>query len=87
MEGTLQPGVHYVEIRDDYADLEEKVAYFTKNTDQARRIVTHANHYVAQFQDADLEALIAMKVVEKYFALSGQPSSGQARAGAATSIL
>lgn len=31
MEGTMIPGYHYVELRDDFSDLPEKVAYYRDN--------------------------------------------------------
>ena len=72
MEGTLVSGEHYVEVSDDFSDVEEKVKYYSENTDHAKRIIRNANRYIEQFKDAEREALIAYRVVEKYFALSGQ---------------
>lgn len=72
MEGTLQPGVHYVEVKEDYSDLEEKIRYYSENTDEAQAIIKNAHAYVAQFQDKAQEDLIALLVLKKYFELSQQ---------------
>lgn len=69
MEGRLQPGIHYVEIRDDFADLIEKMDYYSSHFDEAHRIVENANAYVAQFRNARRERYIALRVMQKYFDL------------------
>ncbi|GIR91542.1 MAG: hypothetical protein CM15mP92_0060 [Halieaceae bacterium] len=33
MEGKLIPNYHYILIKDDYSDLEEKLNYYKKNTE------------------------------------------------------
>ena len=33
MEGRLQPGVHYIEIKDDYSDLEDKIQYYSTHVE------------------------------------------------------
>ncbi|MCW8329585.1 lipopolysaccharide A protein [Photobacterium sp. SDRW27] len=72
MEGTLKAGVHYVELADDYSDLEEKLQYYAEHTDEALKIIDNAHKYVAQFQDKEREDLIALLVLKKYFELSQQ---------------
>lgn len=72
MEGILKPGIHYVEIRQDYSDLEEKLNYYIKHTDEALKIIRNANSHVARFFDPDLEDLIMLRVLSQYFELSGQ---------------
>lgn len=69
MEGRLHPGVHYVEIRPDFADLIEKMDYYSTHLDEARTIVRHANAYVNQFRDARRERYIALRVMQKYLTL------------------
>lgn len=66
MEGRLQPGVHYVELRDDYADLDEKMAYYLAHPEAANAIIRKANAHAAQFQDSGREILISLLVLEKY---------------------
>lgn len=72
MEGRLIPDYHYVAIRDDYADLPERLQYYIDHPDQARAIVENANRYVAQFADRHREQLISLLTLDKYFRMTGQ---------------
>jgi len=72
MEGTLEAGVHYIEVNDDFSDAEEKIHYYSKHTEEALQIVKNANAYVDQFKDSKREKLISLLVLDKYFSLSGQ---------------
>lgn len=67
MEGRLQPDVHYISIRKDYADLEEKLAYYMAHPEKAQEIIDQANAYTRQFRDQTKEDLISVLVLEKYF--------------------
>ncbi|NIJ45785.1 hypothetical protein FHR24_002256 [Wenyingzhuangia heitensis] len=69
MEGTLIPNYHFICIKDDYSDLEEKLTYYINNTDEALEIVKNANEYTLQFKDDKLESAISFGVVDKYFEL------------------
>lgn len=72
MEGTLIPNHHYVMIKDDYSDLEERLTYYINHPDEALRIIQHANAYVQQFKNKKQEDLISLLVLEKYFYKTGQ---------------
>ncbi len=72
MEGKLLPGVHYVQLKDDYSDIEEKVRYFTQHPDESFEIIKQANLYCEQFKDTRRETLISLLVMQKYFEQSGQ---------------
>jgi hypothetical protein len=72
MEGRLIPNHHYVLVKDDYSDLEEKVEYYIDNSTEAEAIVINANKYIEQFRDKKSEDWLHFKVLEKYFKLSGQ---------------
>lgn len=72
MEGTLEAGRHYVEIRPDFADLEEKIGYCEAHPDEAEAIIDHAKAFHRQFLNPEREALIGLMVLQKYFELSGQ---------------
>lgn len=76
MEGTLVPGYHYVELKDDHSDLPEKMDYYRRHPEQAEAIIDNAQRYVARFMDQRREDLIGLLVMERYFELSGQ--KGQA---------
>lgn len=67
MEGTLKPDYHYVLLKDDYSDLEEKINYYSTNTKAALEIIKNANDYVEQFKNKKREDLISLLVLEKYF--------------------
>ena len=72
MEGRLIPDHHYIQIKDDYTDLEEKLNYYISNPQQAQQIVNNANAYVKQFKDKRREDLLSLLVLEKYFYSTGQ---------------
>ena len=72
MEGLLKPGIHYVELKSDYSDLDEKIDYYSTHVLESERIISNAHQHVARFQNKDLEDLLSIKVLERYFELSGQ---------------
>lgn len=72
MEGTLVPNYHYVEIRPDYADLEERMHYFSSHPEQAEAMIRHAHDYIRQFRDPHRERLISLLVLHRYFECTGQ---------------
>ncbi|MEI6866039.1 glycosyl transferase family 90 [Flavicella sp.] len=72
MEGTLIAGIHYVEIKDDFSDLNEKINYYSKNSKEAENIIKKANAYTKQFQNKKREDLISILVLEKYFKNTNQ---------------
>lgn len=69
MEGSLQAGKHFVLLRDDYADLAEKIEYYLKHEDEARDIIANANRYVQVFLQPQKERLLQLMVMQKYFDL------------------
>lgn len=75
MEGTLVGNKHYVEIKDDYSDLEERLNYYIQNPAEAEKIIHHAHEYITQFSNKDHEDLISLLVLEKYFHKTGQCDS------------
>ncbi|ELA7821141.1 lipopolysaccharide A protein [Vibrio alginolyticus] len=72
MEGKLEAGVHYVEVKGDYSDLPEKMDYYLANEQEALAIIENAHQWVEQFKDKRKERLISLMVADKYFALSQQ---------------
>ena len=75
MEGSLEPNVHYLQIRDDYEDLEEKLDFCLSHPAFAQDIIHNAHQYVAQFFDVKREDLISLLVLEKYFYYTNQLDS------------
>lgn len=69
MEGTLIPDYHFICIKDDFSDLEEKLLYFINNSEKTKQIIKNANNYCEQFKDLKIEKLISHGVVRKYFKL------------------
>ncbi len=67
MEGTLIPDYHYIEIKDDYSDLIEKVTYYATNPKEAEAIIAHAHEHVAKFQNKKQEDYCSYLVLKKYF--------------------
>jgi hypothetical protein len=72
MEGSLVPNYHFVLIKDDFSDLEERLKYYIENSDEAIEIVKHANEYVSQFHNKKREDIISLLVLDKYFMKTGQ---------------
>ena len=72
MEGRLEAGRHFVALNDDYSDLGEKIDFYNRNPERALEIIRNAQAHVAQFRDARSERTVALMVLAKYFALSGQ---------------
>ena len=72
MEGTLIPDYHYIAIKADYSDLEERLQYYLLHTDKALAIIEHAHEYVRQFMHPKREKLISQVVIQQYFEKTGQ---------------
>jgi len=77
MEGTLVPDHHFVLLRDDYADLPEKIDHYLRHPDEALFIIENARKHVLQFKDPEREKLVSLLVLKKYFELSGQAGNHQ----------
>ena len=72
MEGTLIPDYHYVEVKDDFSDFEEKLRFYIEHPEKAEEIIHHAHEYVTQFRDNKREELLQLMVMEHYFKTSKQ---------------
>lgn len=66
MEGTLVPNYHYIEVKDDFSDLEEQLNYYIQHPDEAEAIIRHAHEYVDTFRDEEREKLIQILVLKRY---------------------
>lgn len=67
MEGRLIPGRHYIEIRDDFEDLDEKIQWYIKYPAVCENILKNAHAWVDQFRDPKRELLIGLLTAQKYF--------------------
>jgi hypothetical protein len=72
MEGLLKPDYHYIEIKEDYSDLIERITYYEEHPDEAKAIIEHAHEWVKQFQNKKTEDLISLMVMEKFFRITNQ---------------
>ena len=73
MEGTLIPNYHYIEVKEDFSDLEERLNYYIAHPDEAEAIIRHAHEFVAQFKDQKREKLVSLFVLKKYFDITNRP--------------
>lgn len=69
MEGTLRGDEHFIQIADDYSNLEEKLDYYMLHPNEAKEIINNAKQYRANFNNKKLEDLISLLVLKKYFRL------------------
>jgi len=67
MEDHLLPFVHYIEIADDFHDLEEKYNWCMHHLSECEKISKNANEYVKQFLNEENEKYISTQVVKTYF--------------------
>ena len=72
MEGTLIPNYHYIEVKEDFSDLEERLQYYIDHPEEAEAIIQHAHEYVAPFKDKKRERLISLLVLRKYFEVTNR---------------
>jgi hypothetical protein len=72
MEGKLIPNHHYVLIKDDYSDLEERMDYYSSHLGEAQEIIENAHRYIDRFRDNNCEDLLNLLVLKKYFEYTGQ---------------
>lgn len=66
MEGTLIGDRHYIELRPDYSDLEEKLQYYIAHEKECLQIVRNANAHCRRFSKKDVEDLCSLRVLERY---------------------
>lgn len=72
MEGRLIPNVHYIEIKEDYSDLDERLNYYNNHPKAAEEIIKNAHAHVRQFRNKRQEKIISLLVLQKYFKRSKQ---------------
>jgi len=72
MEGKLIPNYHYMKIKPDYSDLEDRMKYYITHPNEANEIIRHAHEYIKQFFNKKRERLIGLMVANKYFVATGQ---------------
>lgn len=66
METTLIPDYHYVLLKDDFSDLEERLRWCKYNQDRCKEIISNANKFMKQFADSKAEERLEDAVINKY---------------------
>ena len=69
MEGRLVPEKHYIEIDRDFSDFPEKIEWYIRHPEAARKIVRQANEYCTEFYDSRRERIIEVLTVGAYLGL------------------
>ena len=69
MESMLVAGYHYVLLKDDFSDLEDKLRWCNANQSACKQIVANANAFMAQFADRAREERLEIEVLKRYFEL------------------
>ena len=72
MEGKLEDGVHYIKVKDDFSNAEEKIEFYKNKNDKCLEIINNANKFVEQFKDSKQERLIQLLILKQYFKSTGQ---------------
>ena len=72
MENDLRPNFHYVEVKDNFSDIPDKIDYYLKNEDQAEFIINNLNNHYKIFTNERTELITSILTVGKYFELSNQ---------------
>ena len=72
MEGKLKDGVHYIRVKDDFSDAEEKIEFYKNENDKCLEIIDNAKKFVRQFKNVKQERLIQLLILKQYFKLTGQ---------------
>lgn len=66
METHLVPYSHYIPIKDDFSDLEEKIEWCNKNQKKCLKIIKNAKKYIKIFLNEKNENKIMKSIVEDY---------------------
>ena len=74
MEGLLEPDVHYLEVAQDFSNLDERIAFAIENSTFKKDLIENANQFVRQFMDVDQELLLSLMVSDKAMSLMGNES-------------
>lgn len=66
MEDKLIPGYHYILLKDDFSDLQEKYDWALNNLDKCKKISQNATIYMKQFLDERNEDKIQIEIIKRY---------------------
>ena len=65
-ESRLVAGTHYVEVKDDYSDLEDQFRYYLDDPDLCLSIIQNAQEYVAPFKNRTRQYELGGMVIDQY---------------------
>ena len=68
MEGKLKPDEHFIEINEKYDNLGDKLQYYLDHEKEAEAIIQNAKTFRSQFDNKNIEKLISLLILKKYFA-------------------
>ena len=72
METTLIPNYHYILLKNDFSDLEEKLNWCKQNQTKCLKIIKNANKFMDQFKDNELEEELERDVLHNYLEIVKQ---------------
>ena len=67
MEDKLIPDYHYILLKDDFSDLQEKYKWCENNQDKCKEIIKNAKNYMTQFFNIKREEKLEKDILEIYF--------------------
>jgi hypothetical protein len=70
MESDLIPNFHYVLLKDDFSDLEEKVQWANRHPRIVQKISANARKFMSRFKNKTNEEKIETEVVRRYFSIT-----------------
>ena len=65
-ESRLRPGVHYVELNNDFSNLEKQYTWALAHEQECLQIVKNANEYMKQFRNPKHQERLSKKVFQDY---------------------
>jgi len=66
-ERHLVANQHYIEISDDYSDIDEKIEYFLAHPKECQEINVEAKRYCEPFFDLERQYQLGMVITDRYF--------------------
>jgi hypothetical protein len=74
MEDKLIPNIHYIQVNNDFSDLQTKVQWCNENPGKCKKIIRNANQYMNQFMDVKREEWLELEVLNRYFGKISLPT-------------
>ena len=67
MEETLVPNVHYIQVKDDWSNLGDKIDLLKSNHKRNKEISRMAFEFTNQFKDEERELEIENRIIKNYY--------------------